>query len=548
MEGLLLKDLKQQIENSFIDQGWIMVLSFGQNFKGVQQGGLYSTMVNPSKVPAALKNYSWEIHFGSGRPGFVSYFEDNKEITKYYRHSIYGYEPLIFYREQFGNKENYLELSEEFRLYHNLYENFISHDKKEYIYVDSNGDDEVVAKIGKNEAFVKLKFLKDFISAKGMHFLVYFDFMRFSEKTLTELDIKKLNKNYSTKHYFYNHIIADIQDRYIKKYKTQSWIMGKVLVKNLPNYKPNFWGSFEDGDDYVEFIINYDENGSEKYFTCNEDKLGNYFGKNPDAPLYVTPVFFKKDVLKKYYDNPSKYTVEDGYISCQHVWSLRLDNSCRDYVIVLLGDLGKLHYKEQLYWKSYNIPPRKEGFSTTAIKRFFGGIPCNPDIADLHLKMRLTQFNDTWFQKYNWIFFKPLSQQDSHYLKSLHLMTSNENEKEFDEQILSLTKIFIDSLNEEELVKDVVILKENAKGIDKLEVFLNSKGLESSEMIDFLRKIQSLRSTSIAHRRGSNNKNTQKIYEYFDIGQKPLNEILENIFSNFIRVLNTLDHFLIKSM
>jgi len=41
MEDLLFKDLKQQIENSFIDQGWIMVLSFGQNFKGVQQGGLY---------------------------------------------------------------------------------------------------------------------------------------------------------------------------------------------------------------------------------------------------------------------------------------------------------------------------------------------------------------------------------------------------------------------------------------------------------------------------------------------------------------------------
>ena len=190
MELLKFDDIKKQIENGFIKQGWVTVFSFGHNFKNVEQGGLYSALVSSDKVKDALQNYSWELRYGSGRPGFVSYYKDKKEITEYYRFSKKGVEPIIYYREELGQYDSYLELSEEFRLYHNLYENFTSHEKKEYIYSDDNGDEEVVAKIGKNEAFIKLKFLKDYISARNMHCLIYFDFMRFSKKTLSELNIE----------------------------------------------------------------------------------------------------------------------------------------------------------------------------------------------------------------------------------------------------------------------------------------------------------------------------------------------------------------------
>ncbi len=547
MEHILFDDIKKQIETGFINQGWVMVFSFGHNFKNVEQGGLYSALVSSDKVKDSLQNYSWELRYGNGRPGFVSHYKDKQEITEYYRFSDKGFEPLIYYREEFGQYDNYLELSEEFRLYHNLYENFTSHEKKEYIYSDDNGDKEVVAKIGKNEAFIKLKFLKDYISARQMHCLIYFDFMRFSKKTLTELNIEKVNKNFSSDKYFYNHLITDISDRNIRDDKTQSWIMGKSLIENIKDYKPNIWGTIEERDNYSEYIIGYDDNGNEEYFTCDDEKLGNYFGKNPDAPLYVTPVFFRKEVLKKYYDNPTKYSVNDGHISCHSIWSLRLDNNNKDYVIVLLGDLGKLHYKEQLYWKSYNIPPKEEGFSYTAYKRFFAGEPSNPESPDLLLTMRFVQFNESWVKKYGWYLFKPLSQEDNHYFKSLHLLTSSDNEKEFDEQILALTKVFIDSLNEKEIIKGIEIAKENPKGIDKFESFLESNNLKVPEMIEFFRNIQALRSSTVAHRRSLKRKDTKKVLTYFKFDEKSIDEILEGIFENFIRTLNTIESYLIKS-
>ena len=547
MEKLLFEDIKKQIETGFTNQGWVMVFSFGHNFKNIQQGGVYSALVSNDKVKDALQNYSWELRYGSGRPGFVSHYKDDKEITEYYRFSENGFEPIIYYREEFGKYDNYLELSEEFRLYHNLYEDFITHENKKYIYIDDNGDEDIVAKIGKNEAFIKLKYLKDFISARQMHCLIFFDFMRFSKKTISELNLEEINKNFSSNKYFYNHIITDISDRHIRDDKTQSWIMGKALIENIKNYKPNIWGAIEERNIYAEFIIGYDENGNEKYFTCDEDKLGNYFGKNPDSPLYVTPVFFRKEVLKKYYDNPTKYSVDDGYISCHNIWSLRLDNNNKEYVIVLLGDLGKLHYKEQLYWKSYNIPPKEEGFSYTAYKRFFAGEPSNPESLDLYLKMRLCQFNEAWIKKYGWYLFKPLSKEDYHYLKSLHLLTSNDNDKEFDEQILSLTKIFIDSLNEKELVKGISMSKDNPKGIDKLESFLENKNLKVPEMIEFIRNVQALRSSTVAHRRNIKRKDTKKVMGYFKFDEKSISEVLEDIFGNFIKTLNTLENHLIKN-
>lgn len=545
-DSLIFIDIKKDIDNCFIHQGWVTVCSFGQSLKNIKNGGLYSSSVKDDKLKDSLSNYSWELRCGNGRPGIMSYFKEKEEVVEYYRFSNDGFEPLVYYREEFGNREKYLEFSEEFRLFHNLYEIYYTSDKKEYIFIDSNGDEEVVAKIDKFEALVKLKFIKDFISAKNMHLLIYFDFMRFSEKDLKELELEAINVNYSSDKYFYNHIICDCQDRFIRNDKTQSWIMGKCLIKKIDNYKPSIWGNMDTQNEFSDFIIEFDDDGNEKLFTCNEEKLGNYFGKNPDAPLYVTPVYFNREVLKKYYDNPVKYSVQDGYIYCNSVWSMRLDNSCKDFVIVLLGDLGKLHYKEQLYWKSFNIPPRKEGFSHTAYKRFFEGEPCDPDSLDLLLKMKYETFNENWNKKFGWRLFKPLSKEDFHCFKTLHLLTSEKNDKEFDEQILSLTKVFIDSLDEKNLAKEISINKENAKGIDKFEGFLEKHNMKIPEMITFFRNLQSLRSATVAHRRSNSRKDTQKILDYFEYDKKSQKEILDRIFTDLIKSLNTLENYYIK--
>jgi hypothetical protein len=100
----------------------------------------------------------------------------------------------------------------------------------------------------------------------------------------------------------------------------------------------------------------------------------------------------------------------------------------------------------------------------------------------------------------------------------------------------------IDSLNEKELAKGLTITKENPKGIDKLEEFLIVNGLTVPEMIKFLRKLQALRSTGIAHRKG---KRYKKIKKYFNIDNN-LPTVFEEITIKCIQTLSTLQNFFLS--
>jgi hypothetical protein len=119
----------------------------------------------------------------------------------------------------------------------------------------------------------------------------------------------------------------------------------------------------------------------------------------------------------------------------------------------------------------------------------------------------------------------------------LRLPLTND-QKEFDEQVLALAKVFIDSLNEEELSRGLVLEKEKPKGIDKLEAFLLSERVSVPQMIEFMRNLQSLRSSSVVHRKG---KNYEKVKQFFSIGEKELPAVFDEILVKAVYTLNTLE-------
>ena len=114
---------------------------------------------------------------------------------------------------------------------------------------------------------------------------------------------------------------------------------------------------------------------------------------------------------------------------------------------------------------------------------------------------------------------------------------------------MSLTKILIDSLNQKELKKLISLEQEEnlrpdqkeslKRSIGCLKIALNSCGIEDAEdHITFLRKLQSLRSRSSAHRKGSN---YQKIAKDFGIESQSLQEVFAGILS---KALDVLDYFI----
>lgn len=536
---LTFADLKREIDDQFISDGWITVFRSQISSASGESDGVYCALVKNSVFSEAMNSHEWNLRIGSGRPGFSF---GGRQKAVYRRQSDDGYETFIHWRGDFGNEEGYLEISEEFRLYYNLFEHILSPTDRRYYHFHDSGDKELVASIEKRTARVQLRYLREYISARKCHFLIFFEGMRFSPKSLNELGLEEIDENTYTPNHTYNHLIRDISCMGIRNDKTQSWLLGKCLIRPIKGFKPSMLGPMSEPEIYESFIIGYDSDGKPKEFTSYGEKLANYFGKNPDAPNYLTPVYFSPDVLKKYYDDPSQYEVHDGLVGRKGFWYLRIDNNLTDYVVVFLGDLGKLPHKEQLYWKSHNILPQGD-ISSTCFRRAFLGEWADPEKPDLFFKARLADFADKWRSKYGWDLFLPLSESDSHYLEALHIPTTSNNAKEFDEQLLAIVKITIDSLNEKKLVEGCTSLKEEAKSIDKLDSFLKSNGYNLSEMILFLRNVQRLRSTTVAHRRSRGE--NRNLNDYFKLGDKDLQSIFEDIVIKMISMFNTLEHLLI---
>ena len=496
---------------------WVTVYSSHRNdFENITS---YSALISESKVKESLEKPSWDLGIGDGLPGFYFHFENGKEVGIYYRNSYEGIEPLVIWRSFHGMKDGYWEVLEEFRHYFNLYEDRL-HNK--FILIDDNGDDEDVILMSDNKIKIKLRLIKEFLAVKKMRLALFFDFNRFSEKNIEELGIKKYYGHKKGDNFIYSIGARNWDSFGGDKKKSQGFLMGKKFISGLNDYQPKL---FDKNDQkFIDFIIGVDENGKEITHTCNEDKLADFFGKNEGAPYFLTPVFFSKDVLTKYYAQPNKYSVEDGYLRCGGMWGLRMDNNHSEHVMAFLGDLGHLSYKEQLHWKSFNIATKGK-ISHTAWSRGFMAQFVDPEKSDLFFKQKLISFQKKWEDKFGWKLFLSLDKSDEHYFKSLHIPLTNE-QKEFDEQVLSITKILIDSLNEKELTRNLTIKKVNQKGLDKLETFLLSKGMRFNSMMEFLRNLQTLRSTGVAHRKG---KKYDKVKNFFEIEKKDLSVVFDDI-------------------
>lgn len=497
---------------------------------------IFSGLVPVDSIPKCLESESWDISIGQGGPGFVTYYNHGDERTEYHRNlNDHQIEPIVIFREFYGMKEDCLEIQEELRLFHNLYA-----DPKRNVLVkihnDGNEEDAVVIEPKKVE--IKTKFIKQYMAAKQMGLAIYFDGFRYSKNEFSEDEYSKFSTQKHEKDISYFVHIGPWDSILGDENKSISRLLGKRIIFPPSIEKSAAWPFGEKKEKFEEFIIGTDEDGEHIYYTSNPDELANYFGANPDAPHYLTPVFFKKEVLSKYYNNPEKFSVEDGYLRCGGLWGVRMDNDHPDLVMVFLGDLGRdLFHSEQLYWKSCNIPPEGK-ISATCFKRSFLAQFADPASEDLTFKSKFIQFAEKWSKKIGWTLFLPLNEKDSHLFTSLHVPVTNDH-SEFDSQILAIAKILIDSLNEKEIGRATKAETKELPGIAKFGQFLSEAALDDHETyIEFLKDLYALRSSGVGHRKG---KRFEKVAKRFELDKKPLKEVFVNILNRAEEMLDTLE-------
>ena len=514
---------QKYIENTYGKEQWIRVS--GHCDMNNADAAFWCGLVDKSQCEKVFINHSWDIIKGSGGPGF-----EGVAGEYLYKRNLLdnGLEPLLYYREFFGVKPDYVELAQEFVLLNNL---CYDPKKKSLWSVLENGESEEAVRFGDDgvSISIKRKFLLKYASAKQMAILLFFDIRTHLDGKLSDYNLESFESSRKSKDLFYE-IWGDEMNIPDCVY---SVLMGKKIIFPPPVENCGYW-PYEKEREYEEFIIGMDEMGQEIKYSCNPDKLNNYFGKNPDAPMYLTPVFFKKEVLQRYLSKQELYEIRDGYLSCQSLWGIEIDNHHKNCIAVYLGDLGRdLPEGEQVYWKSYNIIGDEE-LSRVSFLRDFLSIPTESDMIDHQFQHDYQEFSIRWKEKYGWEFFVPLSEADQYNIKQIHIPITD-SQPEFDQLVLSLVKVLIDSINEKELQKQIGE-SESLKGISKLEKWLELQKLDDyTEYIKFLRNLQELRSTGTGHRKG---KSYQKIGREFGIGDSSLIDVFE-------RILQTADNFIL---
>ena len=109
---------------------------------------------------------------------------------------------------------------------------------------------------------------------------------------------------------------------------------------------------------------------------------------------------------------------------------------------------------------------------------------------------------------------------------------------EFEIQILSLSKLLVDSLNEKGIRENINFYEKSEGSVSILEKFFDKKKVfDYEESLKFLRNLQNLRSTSTAHRKG---KRYDKSAREFGIGGDNYYVIFEKIINKAIEFIDYL--------
>ena len=467
-------------------------------------------------------------------PGFTEYgSRDGTEIVYSRYNSDNSSEPFVIPREYNGlGVEDEVEIVEEFRLLNNLY-----YDQSKREYRDLVRDVAVVKIDEHNFVTVHKQYLIRYLAVKNMTICIQVD-------SLCKQQYDNTIKPEPLKYFKCENGIMSIainSSEYFPK-ETYSLVYAKKMIQGCKIEDCGYWPY--EGKDYEEFIVGLDRMGKERFFTCDPLKLQNLFGSNQkaaemEAPLYLTPIFFRREVLQRYYDHPDKYNVEDGCLRCGNLWLLRMDNLTEgDYISAYLGDLGTdIPNDEQKHWKNYNIAIDGT-ISDAKWRRDFAGIATNPNTPDLAFKMKYQCLCEKYEKGLGWPIFIPLGNNDKHNFSGIRVLLNN-TQSEFDELVLLLVKVLIDSINEKEISKCISSIPSDAKGISKLEIWLDEKGIIGFENhVQFLRNLQELRSTGTGHLKG---KKYLKASENFDLRDNNYRETFNGILRRACDFLDFLD-------
>lgn len=502
---LLYKDIVEWLKKDIRNEEWTTVYkSSKEKYSEID----FYTILFPERLKEEfLEHCSWTANSTVFKPGYVHYYDKEPVYRRWGIES--DYEPIVihqFFNNIFKSKE---EIVEEFILFNNLV--FEPKDKI-YIAVGLSSEQNVLARRIDNENLFEIQIrtssLRKYLTAKKLIAGIQIDMFRFSNEKLSGYKGKERDERGEDYNYDFN--FQELNYYKDENKNLNSRLMGKKLLYGFNNLDiVSEYDEFQN-EERCDFIVDIDlESGKPIYENCSKSEMWN----RNEKYHYFTPVFFSREVLEKYYNNSSLYTVEDHSILMKGSWRMEIDNNQDEYISVYLGDLQRLPYNEQLIWKGYNLPIKGK-VSQRKLERDFLSICKDPQIIDLKFKNQYDKTKRYWQDKFGFELFGKLEEKDEHCLKSLRIPLRNET-SELDTLILNLAKILIDYLNVTQiknyLIENKIEHEKSLGSIEKLNLMLvNINSNEANDIYIFLKDLQDIRSKGSAHRKSSDYTKTIK--------------------------------------
>ncbi|MDE0400046.1 MAG: hypothetical protein OXL96_19800 [Candidatus Poribacteria bacterium] len=523
---------KNWISNPHADKNWTTVAQQRKYRSDEFEFDYFTTgvLVKTKSSPSILERHTWltPLDFGSPeiweRGGNVRYnpnsIEQLDDITV---------EPFVLYRFWYDRHNHArFDVIQDFILFYNLY-----FDKRENVFkaVHETGRKTDIMRISQEENNKKIEimtnFLRNYLAFKNQILVRQHDHCVRTTKTLEELGSKPTIDCLKNINYNFELVINEHQS--FSTSKSFSRLLGRDLI--LPaDTRKHLLGWI---NKYCKFIVDLDDRSEEIELTCEQE----------GQDKFLTPVFFKREVLKKYHDTPSAYTVKPTGLHCGGLWSIDIDTNSKDLVQVWLGDLSHIPYEEQQHWRLHNVAP-EGGITPSRYQRDFEAQFADPEDAVFGFKKSLSVLQKQFYKKYGFIPFKPLAPNDSHIIDNIRIPLMNEI-PEFETQIGYLAKLLPDSID----IKPMRRILQNAKNVDvgeldtkkdmqirMFELFLKYEGL-NDEIIADLDKIQKIRSSGVAHRKSQS---YEKIISKYGLDRVSRIEFFKRIMLDLTRHISIL--------
>jgi len=221
------EDIRAFLDSDDVPRPWFQAFRRIKSAEG--RVTWFSALVPPPLIPKLLENSrGWDMHIGDGGPATWTSRPAGVELRTYAPYgSEEGIEPIVLYRSFHGLRESFLELAQEFRLYHNLYPDPL---KKRFVAIDKNGDESEAARYGDDFLEIRTDLVLMFCAVKQMALAIYVDSFRDSKSTLGELGLEDTRTYHSgPKHKYFLALVPQgvFSD---KNYKTSGSIVGKKYI------------------------------------------------------------------------------------------------------------------------------------------------------------------------------------------------------------------------------------------------------------------------------------------------------------------------------